>query len=57
MVSCHHGAFQLFIGDKHHHVPGAQPQERGHKPESRFKKLNWYKTKQTASASLYKTTP
>lgn len=57
MVSCHHGAFQLFIGDKHHHVPGAQPQERGHKPESRFKKLNWYKTKQTASASLYKTNP
>lgn len=42
MASRHHSTFQLFVGDKHHYVPGTQPQERRHKPVHKDKSLFFF---------------
>lgn len=40
MASCHQGPFQLFIGDKHNHVPGAQPQKRWHESKRENRQMS-----------------
>jgi len=42
MVRCHQGPFQLLIGDKHNHVPGAQPQKRWHESKKRKNRCQLY---------------
>lgn len=32
MLRSRHGSLYLFVGDKHHNVPGSQAKERGHEP-------------------------
>lgn len=37
----HCDALQLLVGDEHHHVPGAEPQEGGDEPAPGKAALEW----------------